>query len=205
MSTPYRVRLRTIAARQLWDGRKARGGRGFIPGIRHFQAGVRTLHRASGAGDVDAAACLVEIDAALEAVERSLFRWRRGLAGFVEESLEPGTVAGNCAGWRRASRVFRIRAWETRRLALLIEAYDGACVATVEVTLAARKARVFNAHHESIAERARLIRAVIGHGHTGVRFRSVKWGPGAAAGRATVGHAGSCDVTARNGGTSRLR
>ena len=39
MTRRRRVRLRTIAARQVWDGREARGGSGFIPGIRHFQAG----------------------------------------------------------------------------------------------------------------------------------------------------------------------
>ena len=72
MSAPYRVRLRTVAARQLWDGRKARGGRGFIPGIRHFQAGVRALRGARRAGDIDAIARLTEIEAAFEVVERSL-------------------------------------------------------------------------------------------------------------------------------------
>ena len=171
MSAPYRVRLRTVAARQLWDGRKARGGRGFIPGIRHFQAGVRALHKASYAGDVDAAGRLAEIEAALEAVEGSLARWRRGLAGFVAESLVSCSAKEVCGGWLRASRLIRVRALETRRLAMLIHAYDDVCVATVEVTAAARKTQLFNPHHESIAERSRLIRAMMALGHRGRRYR----------------------------------
>ena len=89
----------------------------------------------------------------------------------ARRTLEPGSVGGNGTGWLRASRLIRIRARETRRLARLIEAYDDACVATVGVTAAARKGCVFNAHHDSIAERARLIRAVVGLGHAGVRLR----------------------------------
>ena len=103
MSAPYRVRLRTVAARQLWDRRKARGGRGFIPGIRHFQAGVRSLYSARGASDIVAAERLAEVDAALGTVERSLARWRKGLEGFVAESL--GSV---CVGADRGPVAARI-------------------------------------------------------------------------------------------------
>ena len=46
--------------------------------------------------------------------------------------------------------VDRIRARETRRLAVLIAAYDAACAATVGV---------FNLHQGAIGERRRLIRA----------------------------------------------
>ena len=109
------------------------------------------MHRASDAGKVDAAGRLAEIEGALEAVEGSLARWRRSLAGFVAESLAPGSVGEDGTGWLCASRLFRIRTREARWLALLIETYDEACVATVGVTAAARKGRVFNAHHESIA------------------------------------------------------
>ena len=127
MSAPYRVRLRTIAARQLWDGRKARGGRGFIPGIRHFQAGVRALRGARRAGDIDATARLTEIEAAFEVVERSLARWRRGLVGFVLDSLAPRSVEPGNGSWLGASRSIRVRAPETRRLVMLMVVYDVAC------------------------------------------------------------------------------
>ena len=168
MSAPYRVRLRTVAARQLWDGRKARGGRGFIPGIRHFQAGVRSPYSARGASDIVAAERLAEVDAALGTVARSLARWRNGLEGFVAESLGSVCVGADRGPWLRASRSIRNRARERRRLALLIAAYDAACAATVGVTATARKLRVYNAYHECIAERARLIRAVASLGHSGV-------------------------------------
>ena len=193
MSAPYRVRLRTIAARQLWDGRKARGGRGFIPGIRHFQAGVCALHKGSDAGNVDAADRLGEIEAAVESVERFLARWRRGLAGFAAELPEFGSVRPNDGSWVRASRSFRIRARETRRLARLIAAYDSVCAETVAVTAAASRAGVFNPHHEAVTERGRLIRAVIALGHRGpwarVRNRVVESGVrGASRGAGGPGH-----------------
>lgn len=74
MTARLRTRLRTIAARQVWDGRRAHGGSGFIPGIRHFQAGVRAYRAAAARGDPEAAARLAEIDDALDAADRSLVR-----------------------------------------------------------------------------------------------------------------------------------
>ena len=205
MSAPYRVRLRTVAARQLWDGRKARGGRGFIPGIRHFEAGVRALHRARDAGNVDAGDRLAEIEAALESVERSLARWGRGLAGFVAGSPEPGSVGADDGGWLAASRSMRIRARETRRLAMSIAAYDATCAATVGANRTARASGVFNAPHASIVERARLIRTVVALGYSGVKFR---WRDRAASAGAR-GVSGERDApgvgTSTLGGAMRLR
>ena len=172
MTARRRVRLRTIAARQVWDGRKPRGGSGFIPGIRHFQAGVRAYRAAAARGDEDAAARLEEIDAALGAVERSLERWRRGLAGFASASLDGRTQAGaNNGGWRRSGRLLRVRAPQTRRLAGLITGYDAACADTVAVTGACRDAGIANPHRASIGDRRRRLRALMALGHGGLRLR----------------------------------
>ena len=69
-----------------------------------------------------------------------------------------------------ASQSIRVRARETRRLVKLIGFYDAECAATVGVTAAARKAGVFNPHHEGITERARGIRSIVAMGHRGTRF-----------------------------------
>ena len=182
MTARRRVRLRTIAARQVWDGRKARGGRGFIPGVRHFQAGVRAWRAAAGRGDADAAARLLDIDEALDALDRSLVRWRRGLAAFAAARL-----AGDAADprWRRTVRLLRIRAPETRRLAALVEAYDDACRATATVTAACRRSGIPNPHRAAVAERRRGLRALIELGHGGTRLRRPRRGR-AAAGRDAV-------------------
>ena len=98
MTARRRVRFRTIGARQVWDGRKACGGSGFIPGIRHFQAGVKAYRAEAARGNEYAAARIGEIEAALGAFERSLDRWRRGLAGFASASLDGGNGARSKRG-----------------------------------------------------------------------------------------------------------
>ena len=171
MRARRRTRLRTIAARQVWDGRKAHGGNGFIPGIRHFQAGVRGYRAAAARGDAEAAARLGKIDDALDAVDRSLARWRRGLAAFVSERVPGGAAAGDGRRWRRSGRLLRIRSPETRRLAALIERYDAVCANTVAATAACRRSGIANPHGASIVDRRRRLRAVIAMGHGGVRLR----------------------------------
>ena len=178
MTARLRTRLRTIAARQVWDGRKARGGSGFVPGIRHFQAGVRAYRAAAARDDAEAAARLAEIDDALGALDRSLARWRRGLEAFAATGLPGGSPAANGGRWRRSGRQLRIRARETRRLAALIEAYDAACADTVAVTAACRRAGIGNPHRASIGDRRRRLRALIVLGYGGVRLRQEP--PGAA-------------------------
>lgn len=173
MTARRRVRLRTIAARQVWDGRKARGGSGFIPGIRHFQVGVRAYRAAAARGNADAtAARLEEIDAALGAFEQSLDRWRRGLAGFASASLNGGTAPAQNGGWRRSARLLRIRAPATRRVAGLIAAYDAACADTVAVTRACREVRMANPHSASIGDRRRRLQALMALGYGGLRLRT---------------------------------
>ena len=172
MTGRRRVSLRTIAARQVWDGRKARGGSGFIPGIRHFQAGVLAYRAEAARGDAEAAARLGEIRDALDAVDRSLVRWRRGLAGFASERLPGKAVSPNGRRWRRSGRLLRIRAPETRRLAALIEGYDDACANTATVTAACRRSGISNPHRASIGDRRRWLRTLIDLGYGGVRLRS---------------------------------
>ena len=172
MTARRRVRFRTIAARQVWDGRKACGGSGFIPGIGHFQAGVKAYRAAAARGDADAAARLEEIEAALGAFERSLDRWRRGLAGFASALLDGKPVPAQNEGWRRSARQLRIRTPETRRLAGLIAGYDTTCADTVAVTGACREVGIANPHRVSIAERRRRLRALMALGYGGVRLRT---------------------------------
>ena len=171
MTARRRTRLRTIAARQVWDGRKPHGGSGFIPGIRHFQAGVRAYRAAAARGDAEAAARLGEIDDALDALDRSLVRWRRGFAAFVSERVPGGAAAGDGGRWRRSGRLLRIRSPETRRLAALIERYDAVCANTVAATAACRRSGIANPHGASIVDRRRRLRAVIAMGHGGVKLR----------------------------------
>ena len=171
MTARRRIRLRTVAGRQVWDGRKARGGSGFIPGIRHFQAGVRAYRAAAAGGDAEAVARLGEIDGALDALGRSLDRWRRGLAGFAAERLPPEALAATGGRWLRTGRLLRIRAAETRRLAALIEAYDAVCANTASVTAACRRRGIANPHRASIGDRRRRLRAVMELGYGGVRRR----------------------------------
>ncbi len=170
MSAPLRVGLRTIAARQAWDGRKARDGRGFIPGIRHFQAGVRALRRRERAGDAGAAERLVKVEADLAVVDAALVRWANGNRRFLLEDLDAGALAAERPRWVGAARILRVRAPETRRLAMLILEYDAACAATVRITAAAGKAGLFNAQHACIAERGREIRAALASGYAGVAY-----------------------------------
>ena len=174
MNALFQVGLRTIAARQLWDGRKARDGRGFIPGIRHFQAGVRAMRRREREGDAGAGERLGKVDAGLEAVEAALVRWARGNRKFLAEELGVDAFEAERPQWVRASRSMRVRAPQTRRLALLIAEYDAACAATVRITAAARTAGLFNAQHACIAERGREIRAALESGYSGVRYGG-KW------------------------------
>ena len=159
-----RVVLASITARLLWDGR-AEDDR-FIPGIAHFDAGVRALR---GAGeDVGAARRLGEIEAALRGAEDAVDRWARGLRAFARETLgcpEDGSPAWEDAGRRR----LRLRTAGAARLAELIGGFDAACAATAAATAAARRRGVFNPHHESIRDRARMIRRTIDLGHAGGR------------------------------------
>ena len=156
-----RVVLRSITARLLWDGR-TRGG-GFIPGIAHFQAGILVLRRA---GDVVAGDRLVEIDEALAKADVAVQRWARGLAAFAKHTL--GEAGGERPAWADVEeRRLRLRVPEAERLATLICAFDAACVATSAVTALAGARRVFNPHHASIAERARMVRRVADLGHAG--------------------------------------
>ncbi len=162
--TVKRVVLESITARLLWDGR-AEDGR-FIPGIAHFQAGVRALRRAADAGDDGARGRLREIDEALVRTEQAVNRWAKGLAAFARETLggdDPPTPA-----WKDVERrEVRIRTPETGRLAELVRAFDVACAATSAATARARARGLFNPHHGSITERARMIRRVADLGHAG--------------------------------------
>ena len=156
-----RVVLASITARLLWDGR-AEAGR-FIPGIAHFQVGVAALRRS---GDAVAADRLAEIDEAIRRAELAVNRWALGIEAFARETLG-GEVAAS-PGWADgAGRRLRIRTPEAQRLAALICAFDAACAATATVTAMARRRRVFNPHHASIGERARMIRRVADLGHAG--------------------------------------
>jgi len=147
----------------LWDGR-AEDGR-FIPGVAHFQAGVRALRSAADRGVADAELGLEEIDEALGRAEGAVNRWAKGLAAFARETF--GTDAGS-PGWGTAERrVLRVRTPEAGRLVELIRAFDVACAATAAATILARGRGVFNPHHGSIAERARMIRRVVDLGHLG--------------------------------------
>lgn len=178
----YRARLRTIAARQLWDGRRPGPGRVSIPGVRDFQRGVRALRAAAATGEATAAARLVEIDAALDAAGRALGRWRRGLAacaGSVPEPEPPGVRYR----WLATTRLIGIRAPQTRRLARLIVDYDALCAASVAATAAARAAGRFNAQHAGIRDWGRRIRAAV---HAGAAGRGRRRKP---AGRGDVGQA----------------
>lgn len=158
-----RVVLESITARLLWDGR-AEDGR-FIPGLAHFDAGVRALR---GAGrHAGAARRLGEIDRALRQAEEAVNGWARGLRAFARELGWPDDGA---PGWEDGERRgMRVRTAEAARLADLIGAFDAACSATAAVTAAARSRGVFNPHHESIRERARMIRRIVDLGHAGGR------------------------------------
>ena len=108
MSGRLRVGLRTIAARQAWDGRKARVGRGFIPGIRHFQAGVRALRRRERAGHPGAADRLAKVEADMEVVESALVvRWAKGNHRFLLEDLDAEALEAERPRWVRAARTLR--------------------------------------------------------------------------------------------------
>lgn len=158
-----RVVLESITARLLWDGRPEDGR--FIPGLAHFDAGVRALRGAEK--DAGPAWHLGEIDRALREAEEAVNLWARGLRAFARELGYPDDGA---PGWEDGERRgLRVRTAEAARLADLIGAFDAACSATAAVTAAARRGGVFNPHHESIRERARLIRRIVDLGHAGGR------------------------------------
>ena len=159
-----RVVLESITARLLWDGR-AEDGR-FIPGVAHFEVGVRAVRRAAVRGVADAERRLDEIDEALGKAEGAVNRWARGLAAFAGETLGD-EVPGSPAWDGAARRSLRVRTPEAERLAELIRAFDAACAGTAAATILARERGLFNPHHRSIAERARMIRRVADLGHAG--------------------------------------
>ena len=165
------MRLRTIAGQQVWDGRRRAVGVRFVPGIRHFQTGVRAYREVADCGDGEAVARLTEIDAGLAGIEQSLARWRRGIALFVVASLDESSVQAEQEGWREGTRLLRIRGPEIRRLAELIAQYDIACAETVAATRFARRRSIRNPHQESIRDRARTMRRVMALGYLGVRLR----------------------------------
>ena len=173
MNGLYRARLRTIAARQLWDGRRPAPGRVAIPGVRDFQRGVRALRAAAAAGKPTAAARLVEIEAGLDAAGRALGRWRRGLAARAAgaPAREPHGVRKR---WLGATRLVGIRSPQTRRLARLIVDYDALCATSVAATAAARAAGTCNAQRAGIRECGRRIRAVV-HAGAAARTRGRQW------------------------------
>ncbi|MYD94478.1 MAG: DUF1845 domain-containing protein, partial [Chloroflexi bacterium] len=164
----YRARLRTIAARQLWDGRRPAPGRVAIPGVRDFQRGVRALRAAAESGETVAAARLEEIDAALDATGRALGRWRRGLAAYVATPPDP-EPHGVGKRWLGATRLVGIRAPQTRRLARLLVDYDALCALCVAATAAAGGAGTSNTQHVGIRNCGRSIRAVV---HAGAAARA---------------------------------
>lgn len=160
-----RVALASVTARLLWDGRPEDGR--FIPGVAHFDAGVRAL-RAAGR-DADAERRLGEIDRALRRAEEAVDRWARGLRAFARQL---GCADGG-RGWNDGARRWtRVRTAEASRLADLIGAFDAACAATAAVTAAARRRGLFNPHHASIRDRARMIRRIVDLGHAGGRSRA---------------------------------
>ena len=162
--TRVSVTLRTIGARLLWDGR-AENGRALIPGIGHYQAGVQVLDAAARAAHGPAARALEELEATLSTAEAAVRRWHRGVEHFVKESLD-GRVAPERA-WLQEQRSVRVWRPEVERLALLIATYDEACALTSMATAQARARRIFNPHHESIRERAGMIRHVVDLGYRG--------------------------------------
>lgn len=159
-----RVALESITARLLWDGR-AEDGR-FIPGVAHFDAGVRALR--SVGEDVGAARRLREIGEALGGAEGAVNRWALGLRAFARETLD--CLEDASPGWDDGGRRrLRIRTMEAARLADLVVAFDAACAATAAVTTTARDRGVFNPHHASIRDRARMIRRIVDLGYAGGR------------------------------------
>jgi len=158
-----RVALESITARLLWDGR-AEDGR-FIPGVAHFDAGVRALR---GAPEDAGRGRLGEIDETLGRAEEAVNRWVHGLSEFARGTLacaDDGSPGWDDGGRRR----LRIRTMEAARLADLVVAFDAACAATAAVTAAARRRGVFNPHHASIRDRARMIRRIVDLGYAGGR------------------------------------
>jgi len=169
-----RVALESITARLLWDGR-AEDGR-FIPGVAHFDAGVRALR---GAPEDAGKARLREIEETLGRAEEAVNRWVLGLREFARETLdclEDGSPGWDDGGQRR----LRIRTAEAARLADLMVAFDAACAATAAVTATARARGVFNPHHASIRDRARMIRRIVDLGYAG--GRAVRVGNGGRSG-----------------------
>ncbi|MCY3812111.1 MAG: hypothetical protein OXH15_09980 [Gammaproteobacteria bacterium] len=158
-----RVALESITARLLWDGR-AEDGR-FIPGVAHFDAGVRALR---GAPPDVGKGRLREIDETLGRAEEAVNRWVVGLREFARVALDcadDGSPGWDDGGQRR----LRIRTVEAARLADLVVAFDAACAATAAVTATARCRGVFNPHHASIRDRARMIRRIVDLGYAGGR------------------------------------
>ena len=172
----YRARLRTIAARQLWDGRRAAPDRVPIPGMAEFQKGVRALRVAAKSGSPTAARRLAEIDAEMDAAQGALGRWRRGLAAFAAESIPAPNRRGRPEPWLGTTRLVAVRAPQTRRLVRLIVDYDALCAATVAATANARQAGVFNPHHTAIRACGRRLRTVVHAAHAGPA--ALRHGPG---------------------------
>ena len=170
--TMFRAELKSISARQLWDGRVRPGSPiVFVPGVIEFRRGVQRLHELCGSEvGSDAEVLLQELLEELERAEVGVDRWNRGMETFIKQEL--GGACPDDRTWVRGRR--KIRPWhqEMWRLGLLIARYDAAVVLTSNATASARRIGILNPHHLSIAQRYGWIRQVILRGYRGVGLRA---------------------------------
>lgn len=128
----YDIALHTVAAQQLWSGRRAERGQTFIPGIVDFHHTVTALE-----ADAGAANRLGGIDAGIQEVRAALREWRLQSDSFICAALPENTAPAirNSEPKRESLRFGDAR---SRQLAMLIASFDEACQAALEAASVAR-------------------------------------------------------------------
>ncbi len=139
----YDIALRTVAAQQLWSGRKAAKGQAFIPGIVDFHHAITALEEGA-----DSAERLTNVDAGIQNAREALSEWRLQSDSYLCAAL-PENVSPAAQTHKPKRKVLRFSDARSRQLAMLIVSFDEACQAALEAasvaldveTLAAPKAQ----------------------------------------------------------------
>ena len=128
----YEIALHTVAAQQLWTGRRAAKGQTFIPGIVDFHHAVTALEKAAGAEER-----LSEIDVGIQVARETLSEWRLQSDSFICGALPANAVPATSTHQPQRESL-RFGDTRSRQLAMLIASFDEACRAALEAANVAR-------------------------------------------------------------------
>lgn len=128
----YEIALHTVAAQQLWSGRRAEKGQVFIPGIVDFHHAVTELEDSQN--DVDR---LQQIDVSIRESRQALSEWHLRSDSYICGALPDNAMPATASAEPRRETL-RFGDARSRQVAMLIARFDEACQAALDAASVAR-------------------------------------------------------------------